>query len=168
MRQYFVDPLDKRGELADRTRAAAEPAPPLAADAHRRALLGAADVRRAQREDLVDYVGERRAGVHNQLTSMPDAGDLQTPKGIRYLEGYWSLAADEALVLEFEPEPVPYWGFLIMNFWMESLEWRDRRVSINNRQAVSEPGTKTVRIVIADRDPGHPNWIDTRGPSRGS
>jgi hypothetical protein len=47
---------------------------------------------------------------------MPDAGDLQTPKGIRYLEGYWRLAPDEALVLDFEPEPVPYWGFLIVNF----------------------------------------------------
>jgi hypothetical protein len=74
---------------------------------------------------------------------MRDAGDLQTPKGIRYLEGYWSLAPGQALVLEFEPEPVPYWGFLIMNFWMESLEWRDRRVCLNNRQAVTEPGTKT-------------------------
>jgi hypothetical protein len=167
VRQYFADPHDKRASWRIERVPEAEPAPPLAADAIGGRLLGAALFVERNAKIWIDYVAERRAGIHNALTPMRDAGDLQTPEGIRYLEGYWSLAAGEALVLEFEPAPVPYWGFLIMNFWMESLEWRDRRVSINNRQAVTEPGTGTVRIVIAERDPGHPNWIDTAGHREG-
>jgi hypothetical protein len=73
----------------------------------------------------------------------------------------------EALVLEFEPAPVPYWGFLVMNFWMESLEWRDRRVSLNSFQAAREADGRTLRIVVAARDPGHPNWIDSSGHGEG-
>jgi hypothetical protein len=54
-----------------------------------------------------------------------------------------------------------------MNFWMESLEWRDRRVSLNSFQAAREADGKTVRIVVAARDPAHPNWIDTAGHAEG-
>jgi hypothetical protein len=167
IRQYFADPRDKRASWRIERVPAAEPAPPLAADAIGGRLLGAAMFVERNAKTWIDYVAERRAGPHNQLAAMPDAGDLQTPEGIQYLEGYWKLAPDEALVLEFEPEPVPYWGFLIMNFWMESLEWRDRRVSLNNAQAVREADGRTVRIVVAGRDPGSPNWIDTAGHAEG-
>jgi hypothetical protein len=167
IRQYFADPHDKRASFRIERVPAAEPAPPLAADYLGGRLLGAAMFVERNAKTWLDYVAERRAGAHNQLVAMPDAGDLQTPSGIRYLEGYWRLAEGEALVLDFAPEPVPYWGFLIMNFWMESLEWRDRRVSLNNAQARREADGKAVRIVIAGRDPGHPNWIDTAGHSEG-
>jgi hypothetical protein len=50
---------------------------------------------------------------------------------------------------------------------MESLEWRDRTVSINTFQARREADGRTVRIVVAGRDPGHPNWIDTAGHGEG-
>lgn len=167
VRQYFADPHDKRASFRIERVPAAEPAPPLAADYLGGRLLGAAMFVERNAKTWLDYVAERRAGVHNHLVAMPDAGDLQTPSGIRYLEGYWKLAEGEALMLDFAPEPVPYWGFLIMNFWMESLEWRDRRVSLNNAQAQREADGQAVRLVIAGRDPGHPNWIDTAGHSEG-
>jgi hypothetical protein len=50
---------------------------------------------------------------------------------------------------------------------MESLEWRERRVSLNSFHARHEADGRTVRIVVAARDPGHPNWIDTAGHAEG-
>jgi hypothetical protein len=167
VRQYFADPHDKRAEWRIERVPRAEPAPPLAADWLGGRLLGAALFVERNVKTWVEFVAERARGPHNQLAPLADAGDLQTPKGVRYLEGYWKLADGEALVLEFEPAPVPYWGFLVMNFWMESLEWRDRRVSLNSFQAKREADGRTVRIVVAARDPGHPNWIDTAGHGEG-
>ncbi len=167
IRQYFSDPHDKRGSWRIERVPKAEPAPPLAADYVGGRLLGAALFVERNAKTWVDFMAERRAGPHNRLAPLPDAGNLQTPQGIQYLEGYWQLAEGEALVLEFEPEPVPYWGLVITNFWMESLEWRDRRVSLNNLQAAHEADARTVRIVIAGRDPGHPNWLDSAGHSEG-
>jgi hypothetical protein len=167
VRQYFADPLDKRGAWRIERVPRAEPAPPLAADWLAGRLLGAALFVERNVKTWVEFVAERARGPHNRLTPLADTGDLQTPAGVRYLEGYWKLAEGEALVLEFEPAPVPYWGFLVMNFWMESLEWRDRRVSLNSFQAAREADGKTVRIVVAARDPAHPNWIDTAGHTEG-
>jgi hypothetical protein len=167
VRQYFRDPHDKRGSWRIERVPRAEPAPPLAPDYIGGRLLGAALFVERNAKTWSDFMAERRAGPPNRLAPLPDAGDLLTPRGIRYLEGYWKLAPDEALVLEFEPEPVPYWGLVITNFWMESLEWRDRRVSLNSFQAAREPDGRTVRIVLAARDPGHPNWLDCAGHGEG-
>jgi hypothetical protein len=160
VRQYFADPHDKRASWRIERVPRAAPAP-LAADWLGGRLLGAALFVERNAKTWVDFMAERRAAPPNRLAPLPDAGDLQTPAGIRYLEGYWKLADGEALVLDFAPEPVPYWGLVITNFWMESLEWRERRVSLNGFQAVREADGRSVRIVIAGRDPGHPNWLDS-------
>ena len=102
----------------------------------------------------------------NVLRPLVDEGDLLTPAGMHYLEGAWELAEDEALVLRFEPPDVPYWGFLPMNIWMESFEWRVAPVSINGDTAV-RAGDGSVTIVLAEQDPGHPNWLATLGHRRG-
>jgi hypothetical protein len=168
VRQYFADPHDKRGSWAIERVPKAEPAPPLTADYVGGRLLGAALFVERNAKTWIEFMAERRAGPHNRLAPLPDAGDLQTPAGIRYLEGYWKLAEDEALVLDFAPEPVPYWGLVITNFWMESFEWRDRRVSLNNFQARREADGRSVRVVLAGRDPGHPNWLDSAGHREGA
>jgi hypothetical protein len=167
IRQYFRDPLDKRASWKIERVPAAEPAPPLAASAFAQRLLGAALFVEQNAKTWADFMAERRAWPANRLTPLPDAGDLQTPSGVRYLEGYFELAEDEALVLDFAPEPVPYWGLVLTNFWMESFDWRDRRTSINNFQALPEADGKSIRIAVAARDPGHPNWLDTSGHREG-
>ena len=53
-----------------------------------------------------------------------------------------------------------------MNIWMESFDWRVAPVSINNFSATpAEDGS--VTIVVAEQDPGLPNWIATLGHRRG-
>jgi len=112
------------------------------------------------------YPGVRERQGPNRLGLLPDEGDLLTPAEMVYLEGAWEIAADEALVLEFVPPAVPYWGFLPMNIWMESLDWRVAPVSINNFSAVpAEDGS--VTIVLSEENPGLPNWLATLGHRRG-
>ena len=39
-----------------------------------------------------------------------------------YMHGYWSVAADEVLVLETAVPPCETWNFQLSNYWMESLD----------------------------------------------
>lgn len=166
MRSYFADPRDKRITLDIQRTDISEPTAPLTAAQTIDALRGTAAFVASSVRIWSDRVDSLARTTPNRLNPMPDAGDLLTPAGVRYLEGYWRLGRDEAMVIEFRPPEAPYWGFLIMNRWMESLEWRDRRVSINNLGAVPDPAGR-VRIVVAHRDPGLPNWIDTAGHAHG-
>ncbi|WP_216214899.1 DUF1214 domain-containing protein [Amycolatopsis aidingensis] len=84
---------------------------------------------------------------------------------IHYLHGYWKLAPGEAWLIETEVPDCPYWNFQLDNWWMESLDHR-RRITVNKHTAVLSGGRLT--IVVADRDPGFGNWIDTCGHGSGT
>lgn len=85
---------------------------------------------------------------------------------ICYLHGYWTLAADEAWVIETAVPDCPYWNFQLDNWWMESLDQR-RRITVNKHTAtLNDDGSLT--IVVAARDPGVGNWIDTCGHTSGT
>jgi len=80
--------------------------------------------------------------------------------GIIYHHSYWKLQDDEALVISFTPPECDNWNFQLNNYWMESLDYRYFPVCINKSSAKSgEDGS--VKIVVSNRDPGIPNWIDT-------
>jgi hypothetical protein len=85
---------------------------------------------------------------------------------IFYLHGYWTLQAGEAWVVETEVPDCPYWNFQLDNWWMESLD-HAHRVTVNKHTAVlGDDGLLT--IVVAERDPGWGNWIDTVGHTSGT
>jgi hypothetical protein len=85
---------------------------------------------------------------------------------IFYLQGYWRLAADEALVLESDVPECLFWNFQLDNYWMESLDYRYLSVALNNFNARYEADGR-LKIVIAARDPGTGNFIDTCGHVEG-
>ena len=66
-------------------------------------------------------------------------------------------------MIEATPPRCDYWNFQLGNIWAESLDYQFRRVHINSGQAGSKPDG-SFQLVVAHRDPGHPNWIDTAGP----
>lgn len=82
--------------------------------------------------------------------------------------GGWEKRTDEALVLEFTPPPCEYWNFQLCNIWQENLDtFEDGNGWINNTRHLVEPDG-TVRVVIAEADPGvGGNWINSYGHERG-
>ena len=86
---------------------------------------------------------------------------------ITYYHGYWILNDGEALVIDIVPPRCDAWNFQLNNHWMESLDYRYYQIWVNQATASYRPDG-SVRIVVAHRDPGVPNWIDTVGHRQGT
>jgi hypothetical protein len=86
---------------------------------------------------------------------------------IAYYHSHWRLGPDEALVIEAVPPRCDYWNFQLDSYWMESLDYRWFNIHVNKHTAVLE-ADGSVRIVVAHRDPGLPNWITTAGHAEGT
>ena len=86
---------------------------------------------------------------------------------IYFYMGYWQLASDEALLIEAQPPSCDYWNFQLNNHWMESLDYRYHQVHYNKHTTCYE-ADGSFRLVIAQRDPGLPNWVETAGHVRGT
>jgi hypothetical protein len=92
-------------------------------------------------------------------------GHMPTPD-IMYAGAWWELDDDEAILVEGPLPRARYWAVQIFNRWLESPDYRYLKVAINSAQA--EPRADgTFRIVLAHRDPGVPNWIETAGHRSG-
>ena len=79
----------------------------------------------------------------------------------------WNLAPDEALVIELSPGGAGYWS--LQNYvlhWLQPLDFVDRVTSLNPSQVHVDVDGQ-VRIVLAHRDPGVQNWLDTSGLREG-
>jgi hypothetical protein len=79
-----------------------------------------------------------------------------------YSMGPFFLKPDDALVMEARLPECAFANVVLWNRYMQTLDYRDRTVSLNRRQMTRERDG-SVRIVIAARDPGVPNWLDTAG-----
>jgi hypothetical protein len=86
---------------------------------------------------------------------------------IRWHQAYFELADDEALVVEVTAPACEYWMIALHNHWMETLDYVHHQATLNCHSAQLE-GDGSVRFVIAHRDPGVPNWLDTAGHERGT
>lgn len=84
-----------------------------------------------------------------------------------YAGGVYDLAEDEALVIDTEVfEPPAYMGFHLSNVWGESHDFANHVSSLNGTQAVRDDDGH-YRYVVAHRDPGVSNWLDTTGLREG-
>ena len=86
--------------------------------------------------------------------------------GLLYGKGHFTLADDQAAILEFRPPECRYWSFQIMNDFWESQEFDLRQTSLNGHQAGLDPDG-VFRGVISVNDPGVPNWLDPVGHRNG-
>ena len=86
---------------------------------------------------------------------------------IAYYHSHWSIARDEALLIEVTPPECEHWNFQLNNYWMESLDYRHFRIHTNKHLAHYE-ADGSVRLIVAHEDPGHPNWIETAGHTSGT
>lgn len=80
--------------------------------------------------------------------------------------GHFDLTPDQALVITVPVSDAPYLGFQLGSMWYISLDYINHQTSLNGTQAQADPDGK-VRIVVAGRDPGVINWVETLGHRKG-
>lgn len=84
-----------------------------------------------------------------------------------YSSGVFELTEDEALIIEQRtPVPPDYMSFNINNMWGESADYANFISSLNGHQSRADSDS-VRRYVVAHKDPGVPNWVDTTGLTRG-
>jgi hypothetical protein len=86
---------------------------------------------------------------------------------IYYSSGAFDLRPDDALVMEGELPPAVFVNVMLWNRQLQTADYLHRRISLNSRQLVLGKDRR-YRIVIAHRDPGVPNWLDTAGHAEGT
>ena len=103
----------------------------------------------------------RKAAPPNEFygpRSVPGGADAIGYGGCSY-----ELAPDEAMIITCDVPEARYWSFMIYSYaWFESLDFANRTVSLNNAQIAADPNGR-FRIVVAHKDPGVQNWLDTEG-----
>lgn len=156
---FQIERVDTRGE----------PAPPPAAadiaDAFARVATWVERSLHVWAQYVRRNTGAREDGGANAL------GPPITPPGgaphIAYGGGRWLLAPDEALVVTTDAPDADYWSWVThRDHWFDSGDFASRQTSLNHTQ-VHIDGDGRVRFVLAHRDPGVPNWLDTGGNETG-
>jgi hypothetical protein len=108
-----------------------------------------------------------RGAAHGDNVLRPPASVPGGAADILYGGGGWNLDADDALLIECEPPDARYWSFQLYSTpWFESLDMANRLVSLNCSQMQIDTDGR-FRLVVATRDPGIPNWLDTEGRATG-
>ncbi len=113
--------------------------------------------------------GDAWSAKPNTISFASDAqgvADLFPTPDNQYTGGWFRLDPEEALVLTIEPPDCRYWNVHLLTRWLESLDGRRACVSFNKSQTVLQKDG-TARFIIAARDPGLPNWLDTGGRAEG-
>ncbi len=131
--------------------------------------------------------GIRRAArfVKSRTLEMPPMADAEQPPfvsrvpnrfpkpvapgdfGLAAFDAAYSMAPyvigpDDALVMRMRWPECRFGNVCLWNRFQQTYDYANRPVSLNRTQARSEDDG-SVRIVIAHRDPGVPNWLDTEG-----
>ncbi len=85
-----------------------------------------------------------------------------------YWQALFDFGPDEALILETElPVKRRYWNVQLNDPLFNTIDFINRQSSLNGHQARIDADER-FRAVIAHRDPGVPNWLDTAGFNRGT
>lgn len=84
-----------------------------------------------------------------------------------YNSTFYELAPDEALVITGRFPPCRFANIVLWNSFMQSYDFANRQISLNRNQVEYEEDG-SFKMVVAHKDPGVPNWLDTEGRSRGN
>ena len=83
-----------------------------------------------------------------------------------YMIGSYQLEDDEALIMLVQPPKTRYWNIALESRWHETADYLHRPTSMTLDEVnYNEDGS--VEFIVAHKDPGHPNWLDTSGHNFG-
>lgn len=117
---------------------------------------------------LVHLAATREKGIVNRFEIQDYSGFTGSSWPQTYMEGLFEIEEDEALIIETEiPKQVRYWSFMIADDLFATIDWTNRQSSLNGYQARLDSDGR-FRGVVAARDPGVPNWLDTGGVLSGA
>ncbi|MES0874764.1 DUF1214 domain-containing protein [Sinimarinibacterium thermocellulolyticum] len=170
VRQTFLDRRIERPATISITRCGSDARPqPLSAERIAQALRRAAGFVDGTASVFADWAQSYLA--HPNQLPLADQKVCQAAGGdpnIVYHHSYWKLADDEALVIHLPRIPeCRFWNLQINNYWMESLDYRYHRAHFNAHTA-RRAADGSVTLVLAHRDPGVANWLETAGHDRGT
>ncbi len=83
-----------------------------------------------------------------------------------YAGGTYDLSDDDALVIDGRSPGCACWSLCLWNPLLHTFDFHYDQVTINGG-AVRYNDDGSWRLVVAARDPGHPNWLCTQGRRRG-
>ena len=159
-----IDPLEDPGP------------PPPATDAAMAARLRA--VAAHLRGNTLGMPAPADAPVYPFVSRVPNV--LPTPANFRasgaatlgavdlyYAMSPYLLGPDDALVMEGRLPACRFANVMLWNMHMQTLEYRHHHTSLNRAQ-MKTGADGSFRVVIAHRDPGVPNWLDTEGHKLGT
>lgn len=171
VRQTFLDrdnetPATVKIEAIDPPRATPEPLTPAKLEQGFQRALGFVE------GTVKTFLGWTDMLMKDQLNQLATTDQTMFYKAggdptIFYLHGYWKLAPGEALVIETPVPDCTFWNFQVDNIWFESLDYRHHKVHVNAHSAKLNPDG-SLTIVVAARDPGFGNWVDTAGHDHGT
>lgn len=79
--------------------------------------------------------------------------------------GSFELGPDDAAILEYDPADAGYSAVQLTEWLYRSLDYQRIQSSLTTAQSAVDSDGR-VRLVIARRDPGVANWLDTGGQAR--
>ena len=167
VRQYFADWERERPARFEIQRIGGEgEAPPPITAARMSELLDEAGLWTLQTARFwMEWIDQlRRDHVKGRL--MAPAAFVGGARDIVYGNDWWSLAPDEAMIVEFEVPNARYWQIQLCDVWFRTMDWATRQTGLNHAQSFLHADGH-ARFVVAHRDPGIQNWIDTAGHPEG-
>ncbi|WP_419918596.1 DUF1214 domain-containing protein [Candidatus Poriferisocius sp.] len=107
----------------------------------------------------------------NRFTNPPlDAGNRAIGYAAAdnaYRSTRYQLTPDQALEIRGRFPQCRFANVVLNNRFIQTPPYRHRRVSLNRRQTTLE-ADGSFRMILAHRDPGVPNWLDTAGAPTGT
>lgn len=106
--------------------------------------------------------------VPNRFNPPEKPGNLAfAARDAAYSMAPFRLGPDEALVMQGRFPECRFANVVLWNRYLQTYDYVHRQVSLNRKQVELDSDGR-YRIVVAHRNPGVPNWLDTLGRSSGT
>jgi hypothetical protein len=136
------------------------------------AVRTAAEVQRQAAQEVTNAI-EANIRFLGAVTSAPvnrPKAQIRRPQdgvaGAIIASSGFSIGPDEALVVTIDPQGAKYVGFQVTDPWFRSRPYWRATGSLSNRQAKGN-ADGSLTYVIAAREPGYYNWLDSGGLHHG-